>query len=250
MKPCANTTRVHDLVKQTGRSMPFRVRGPQSSTTNNPETRRCEAAVISIVPGSATACTRAAIFGASPKTSVSFPAPGPTTTGPESIPILADNFGCAGSSLSLRWRRESPGPHALPVRRRCRAPLDSRRTPSHRRPGTWRRGRHIGRSNQRRRADSRLSSRAILRDRAWLTSRSSRPDRRIGWLNDAARHCAQPRTLLAPRPQHEGEPQIRVRCALRAKSGHWRIFESAFSTSAREPVGALDAKSCAFRILR
>jgi hypothetical protein len=38
--------------------------------------------------------------------------------------------------------------------------------------------------------------------------------------------------------------------ALRAKSGDWRIFESAFSTSAREPAGALDAKSCALRILR
>ena len=56
--------------------MPLSADAPRLSTTNKPETSRCTASVISTVPGSAAACTRAAILGASPNTSASLPAPG------------------------------------------------------------------------------------------------------------------------------------------------------------------------------
>ena len=50
-------------------------------------------AVSSTVPGAPPPAPVRNV-GCSPKTSVSLPAPAPTTTAPESIPTLTDNFGC------------------------------------------------------------------------------------------------------------------------------------------------------------
>ena len=67
---------------------------PFFSTTKSPETSLWVVPVISTVPGSAAACTRAAMPGASPKMSASFPlpAPRPTTTMPESMPTRPHSF--------------------------------------------------------------------------------------------------------------------------------------------------------------
>src|SRR6185369_11470548 len=51
----------------TGSRTPFSISDPRSSTTNTPATRRCVAAVITTVSGSAALCTRAAMLAVSPK---------------------------------------------------------------------------------------------------------------------------------------------------------------------------------------
>ena len=72
---------------------PFIARVPASSTTNQPATKRCVAALIITSPGFAAACTRAAMFGVSPRTTVSRRPPAPTvriTHGPLCSPTRTD----------------------------------------------------------------------------------------------------------------------------------------------------------------
>ena len=59
--------------------------------TKSPATWRWTFVVMSTEPGSAAACTRAATFGASPNTSPL----ASTTTGPDSMPMRAEQLGCA-----------------------------------------------------------------------------------------------------------------------------------------------------------
>src|SRR5262249_6725524 len=58
--------RPNNPVKRTGSGTPLSSWLPRSSATNSPATWRCTRAVTTTVPGSASACTRAATLGASP----------------------------------------------------------------------------------------------------------------------------------------------------------------------------------------
>jgi hypothetical protein len=78
-----------NLKSVTGSGTPFSVWLPRSSATNRPATWRCTRAVTRTAPGSASACTRAATLGASPKISPE----ASTTTGPVSRPMRALSTG-------------------------------------------------------------------------------------------------------------------------------------------------------------
>ena len=74
----------------SGSAKPLRRCGPRSSSSNRPPTSRRVAWLITTLPGSASACRRAARFGVSPTTASSRAAPSPirspTTTCPVAMP--------------------------------------------------------------------------------------------------------------------------------------------------------------------
>jgi hypothetical protein len=79
------------------------------------------------------------LLGVSPKTSASFPAPAPTTTAPESMPILTEIFGFVGFWLSCDTASRIARPAVRPAQHRSREPLASRNRPLRHRRDTGRR---------------------------------------------------------------------------------------------------------------
>ena len=79
----------------TGSGTPLSSWLPRSSATNSPATCRCTRAVTTTAPGSASACTRAAMFGTSPKISP----PASSTAGPVSMAMRAASSGLPAPSF-------------------------------------------------------------------------------------------------------------------------------------------------------
>ena len=111
--PSAAAARAHDADRaRPAPATPLSSRAPLSSATKRPATWRCTSAVTSTEPGSATAWTRAATFGASPNTSPV----ASTTTGPDSRPMRAASSGAPlrgvpGVEVGERALDRERGPH-------------------------------------------------------------------------------------------------------------------------------------------
>ena len=86
--PTADSTRAarHN---RCGSALPFSACSPASANSTAEETSRCVAPSASTCPGPAAACTRAAVFTASPATIPSPTAPSVTATSPVTTPARA-----------------------------------------------------------------------------------------------------------------------------------------------------------------
>jgi len=139
---------------------------PRSSATNRPATWRCTRAVTMTAPGSASACTRAAMLGVSPKISPS----ASTTTGPVSRPMRASSDGLPEPAFfAVQFERAHAGSQAPPARRAPIVLLRHRiaeQRHQFRRPASWRHGRPFPPPPPKPRRYRRRPDRAIPRHRA------------------------------------------------------------------------------------